>query len=114
MDSRQALLNPVVTLRRVMDFYDLEDLDLLCDPADENGFVDLMLEGQSADELRELVEYVEPLLADDSVSEQDLLDLLERCRGGAFHGTARESLSKLATRAHDFIGGKVYRPTRSD
>jgi hypothetical protein len=114
MSAREALLHPVVTLRRVMDFYDGQDNDLLFDEDDENGLIDLMLESQTADELKELVEYLDPLLADDRVSEQDLLDLLERCHGAPFDGTARESLSHLATRAHDFIDGKVYRPTRSD
>jgi hypothetical protein len=114
MGARETLLNPVVTLRRVMDFYDQQDIDLLCDLNDENGFVDLMLGSQTTHELRELVAYLDPLLADPSVSEQDFLDLLQRCRGGAFEDTAHQSVTKLAARAHDFIDGKVYRPTRSD
>lgn len=114
MAAREALQSPVGTLRRVMDFYDSQDADLFFDEDDDNGLVDLMLEGQTTEELKELFEYLDPLLADDGVSEQDLLDLLERCGGGAFEDTARESLAKLVARAHEFIDGKIYRPTRSD
>lgn len=114
MGTRERLQNPVVTLARVMDFYNEQDVDLLYDEGDENGFVDLALGSQSPEELGELVTYLDPLLADPAVSEQDFVDLLERCRGGAFEGTARKTLAKLASRAHDFIDGRVYRPTRSD
>ena len=114
MDVREAIENPVATLRRVMEVLDEQDIDLLYDEGDENGLVDLMLRNQSSYELRELVGYLDPLLGDTTVSEQDLSDLLERCGGGMIEHTARESLAKLASRAHEVIDGKIYRPTRGD
>ncbi len=108
MDTREALLNPVITLRRVMDFYDYQDAE------NDDDLIDKMIASQRPEELRELVQYLDPLLADASVSERDLLALLERCGGGAFVGNARESVTRLSAHAHDDLEGKVYRPTRSD
>ena len=109
MSMRETLLSPVVTLRRVMDFYDAQDAD------DVDDLIDMMVASQHPDELRELVEYVDPLLADASITEQDLLALLERAGGGAFFDEgARASLVRLSAAAHDELAGKTYRPTRSD
>ena len=113
MDDRELLANPPVTLRRVMDYLaNDQDLDLSCDLESEFGLVDLMLDGQEDDYLRELTDYLVLLLAHPSVTEQDLEGLLERCRGWSFEPTARQSLAKLRSRAQDFLDGKVYRPMR--
>lgn len=108
MGVRETLLAPVVTLRRVMDFYDYQDAE------SGDDLIDMMVESQRPDELRELIDYLDPLLADGSIAEQDLLALLELCSGGAFAGDARESLHKLLAAARDELAGKNYRPTRSD
>ncbi len=108
MGAREALLTPVITLRRVMDFYDHQDTET------DDDLIDMMVASQRPDELLELVEYLDPLLADTSIAEQDLVALLERCGGGAFAGDARESLVKLSAAARDELAGKVYRPTRSE
>jgi hypothetical protein len=105
---RERLLNPVITLKRVMDFYDDQDFE------SDDDLIDRMVASQRPEELRELVEYLDPLLADASVTEPELLTLLERAGGGAFAGCARESLARLSAAAHDELSGKVYRPTRGD
>lgn len=114
MDTAELLASPPVTLRRVMDDLDDQDLDLICDLESEFGLVDLMLGGQEPEYLRELTTYLGPLLCASSATEEEFADLIARCGGYVFEGTARASLEKLYNRARDFIDGKVYRPTRSD
>jgi hypothetical protein len=104
MDAAALLANPPVTLRRVMDYLeDDQDLDLSCDLDSEFGLVDLMLQGQEPKYLRELCEYLGPLLHAPNVSEAELADVIIRCRGYVFAATARESLQKLHDRARDHI-----------
>ena len=67
------------------------------------GLVDMMLGGQEPEYLRELAEYLGPLLHAPGVTEEDLEDLIVRCRGYVFEGTARASLQKLYNRARDHI-----------
>jgi hypothetical protein len=104
MSDIDLLANPPITLRRVMDHLeDNQDLDLICDLESEFGLVDLMLEGQEPEYLRELAEYLGPLLHSPTVSEEELADLIVRCRGYVFEDTARASLQKLFNRARDHI-----------
>ena len=104
MDSPALLASPPITLRRVMDWLENDqDLDLMCDLESEFGLVDLMLEGQEVEHLRELAEYLGPLLNRQDITEQQLAELIARCRGYAFEATARESLQKLYNRARTHI-----------
>ena len=103
MGGAHLLANPPNTLRRVMDHLGGEDLDLSCDLESEFGLVDMMLGGQEPEYLRELAEYLGPLLHAPGVTEEDLEDLIVRCRGYVFEGTARASLQKLYNRARDHI-----------
>jgi hypothetical protein len=104
MGGAEWLANPPVTLRRVMDHLrDDQDLDLLCDLESEFGLVDLMLEGQEVEYLRELAAYLGPLLASPSITEESLADLIVSCKGYVFEETARSSLEKLYTRTRDRI-----------
>lgn len=103
MARADLLANPPVTLRRVMDCFADQDLDLSCDLQSEFGLVDLMLDGQEPEHLRELTEYLGPLLHCPDVSENDLAALIVRCKGEVFESTARASLQKLYDRARDHI-----------
>lgn len=111
MNGAELLANPPITLRRVMDHLDgAQDLDLSCDLASEFGLVDMMLEGQKPEYLRELTEYLGPLLHSPTVTEEDLVDLIARCRGELFEETARASLRKLHDRARDHIAASYRQP----
>ena len=107
MGGADLLANPPITLRRVMDhLHDDQDLDLSCDLESEFGLVDLMLEDQEPQYLRELAEYLAPLLNAPEVSEDDLADLIARCRGYVFEDTARATC-KNSISAHERTSTQV-------
>lgn len=100
MAYADLLANPPITLRRVMDVLGNQDLDLLCELNSEWGLIDLMLEAQDLDNLRELLGYLEPLLLSPTITEDDLEKLIVGCGGEVFERSARALLTKLHYRAH--------------